>query len=484
MANERSDNDPLFMKLVTPEEIRVTLSRSDYGPYWMPMSAWGLAETTVHQAVNYGASLEEFEAKAWVAREAYRMAYLWERLGRTGFDTGDLADLCEPGRATQFWRWCLAPSYSDPTKVRYTPTEEYGKADRQVVTTLGKFLTKHYPQIGEGEIKRWASTYAGLSQPTELLFAETPDEVEDVYVNGPESCMSGGDDAFDSNEHPARIWGYCKDTAVAYVKAGGKITGRALVRKSKKLYIRMYPSDNPRLEAALRLAGYKHDSLGLEGVKVPYMEQRKGVLMPYVDGIGSASWDGGSTLTITGDGGISCTNTNGLCYPENDQGESCSNCGSRHDADEMGHSDYHEHDVCPSCSDHFTRAFVARGERDWISNDEVVHVPGVGDVHHDDDVFQRLGLVELEDGRVVREEHAVTLEDGTAVHIEDACFTVDEVWHLRADCVRAWTVEGDGWIHESDAVDVDGQLVCRRDEDEYRKQLLEQAGQQRLELAA
>jgi hypothetical protein len=428
MANERSETDPLFRKLTDPAEIYKTAFEG-CGFFSEPLVAWGVELNALEARMWQPEQFPDNDNVAWIYREAARMWRLWEQLPDSRIF--ELATcLYGYGDRLQFWKWCLAPSYSEPGKIRYTPSAEYGKADRQIVTTLGKFLTKHYSdRLSTQDIKAWADHWAGISKPVELQFANTPDEVEHVYTNGPDSCMSGDDW---SGEHPARIWGYCKHTRVAYITNDSEeIIGRCLVREDcdPKVYIRIYPEDNHRMKAALERAGYVRDRCGLRDLRVPAIpHRRRGFLMPYVDGIELASYDGGKYITLDDCGSLDVHSTSGYC--EDREEERCPRCSTPCSEDELHFSDYHEEHFCDSCSDDFVYARTANGE-DSIRLDETVRV-GNHYYLNDDDTRERYGLVELSDGEVVKSDDAVCLENDDWVNTNDAMPTPWDS-HIHSD---------------------------------------------------
>lgn len=435
MSSEHNDS-PLFRKLTDPKEIYEACVRG--GDYMTDIIyAWGWdGEFPMYADISRLSEdpprPDPMDDVAWLFRESKRASQQWRQL--SDFDLWALSVACEPKEPRKFYRWALAPSVSDRTKIRYTPSAEYGKADRQIVTTLGKFLTKHYKDVLSAEqIRHWANQWSAHTQPVELKFADTADEVEHVYVNGPQSCMSGSGD-FHSDEHPARLWGYCKHTRVAYAERNGKIVARTVVREDvePKIYVRIYPDYQTAFEEALQAAGYKHDFEGLEGLVVPAMRDGRGYLMPYVDGISTASEvSGGLRL---GCGPLSTHQTNGRTCEEEDDSWQCPECGAWHDSNEAEiYSDFTDTSFCSSCDENWVYARTHCGEshvrvddaaeykRRWYSTDRRTLA------HYD--------LVMLDDN-LYSTEDLVTLEDGDLCHMDDAVCTPWDTYLLASVAIE------------------------------------------------
>jgi len=195
-------------------------------------------------------------------------------------------------------------SRDDPSKIAYTPSERHGIEDRQVRMKPGKYLNKYFSSIlSNEEIANWAGRFAGENETNFLKFARTADEIERVYVDGPNSCMS--DKSFESSIHPARVYA-AGDLAVAYIERGGEITGRAVCWPEKKIHSTIYGDDN-RLKSALESAGYEKDSLC--GAKLLLIEEDHCIVCPYLDNGEQVEISG--NYLIIGDG-ISAQSTTGL----------------------------------------------------------------------------------------------------------------------------------------------------------------------------
>ena len=78
-------------------------------------------------------------------------------------------------------------SETDANRLAYTRDERSGVDNRQVVTTIGKYLTRHFPDMPDHVVRDYVArfTYDGdISITTNL------DEMVNAVIEGPSSCMS------------------------------------------------------------------------------------------------------------------------------------------------------------------------------------------------------------------------------------------------------------------------------------------------------
>lgn len=130
-------------------------------------------------------ALEQYGVQAWwVWREAWRMMQGdYKRL-----PSSIVAEICTiPGHF-------LHVSEADPHLVSYTPSEKHGREDRQVRTTLGRYLTRYQEQLGlsDTQLNRISREWSALSQAPNIVITNDEDEIVHIYRYGPSSCMSSG----------------------------------------------------------------------------------------------------------------------------------------------------------------------------------------------------------------------------------------------------------------------------------------------------
>lgn len=273
-------------------------------------------------------------------------------------------------------------SLKDPGKVSFTESADKGAIDRQSAPMApGRYLERYArsyrwddsdrskppegPAWFDGEEIRRLS--ALLVEPDAMKFATTADEIERVYVKGPNSCMSGTPDEYRSSVHPVRVYA-AGDLAVAYLMSGTAITARALCWPDKKVFGRPY-GDEHRLIVALEAQGYSKGEL--VGAKLLRIEDENGkVICPYIDRHNYVE-DDGKHLRISNHGRNAC-GTNGYL-----SGFECCSCGA--DVDEDDTHEWHGDILCESC--YCDRTFYCEGYDETCDRDEYFgHVEGVGNV--------------------------------------------------------------------------------------------------------
>jgi hypothetical protein len=231
-------------------------------------------------------------------------------------------------------------STEDGAKIAYTQDAAKGQGDIQTRVRPGKYLTQYYSEVFDAPtIARMAAEFSNqYGESNVLLFADTADEIERVYVDGPHSCMAKPARDFDSSIHPCRIYA-AGDLAVAYMVRKDEITARALVWPEKKIYGRIY-GDETRLLDLLDTADYREGSLN--GARMLRIPDSGGFVCPYIDGVMSAE-DSGEFLII-GDGDVCGSNQKGLSGSK----YTCEECSGSVDVDDCS-SDYDGNIYCQHC---------------------------------------------------------------------------------------------------------------------------------------
>lgn len=260
----------------------------------------------------------ELNGERWKERESVRFAY----------NLYDRAPSWFPS-VSKYSEHFAHISNDNPLFIAYTPDAEKGKADRQIKLKPGKYLKKFYSDYyDDNAIAELATRWAAEMTPPDLLIATTADEIERVYLEGPNSCMS-----YDLNRfteygtpfHPARAYAG-GDLQLGYIERDGRITARVLIWPDKKIAGRIY-GDKERMAKALKANGYISgpDTIGnyyFEGARISRYPVHTGFVMPYIDAHGAVR-DDGEFLILDRNGGISCqpttgtTNTQAYCVFQN-----------------------------------------------------------------------------------------------------------------------------------------------------------------------
>jgi hypothetical protein len=213
-----------------------------------------------------------------------------------------------------------------------------------------------------GRVKELAQEFLskyGDDAGFKLDFAATPDDIERVYLNGPDSCMSKQGSTYQGHEHPVRVYG-AGDLAIAYMTApdeGEGVIARVVCWPEKKVYGRVYPNDNTSLPRLLQAQGYAYDQEKLHGARLLKIdnENSPGYIMPYIDGCGSVT-DHGDYFTICGS--ISADSTNGLTS----DGEECPHCEECGDPEYFTYVRDADESWCASCVENNTFYCAHTGE--------------------------------------------------------------------------------------------------------------------------
>jgi hypothetical protein len=179
-------------------------------------------------------------------------------------------------------------SARDSSKIAYTESEELGTIDRVTITTPGRYLTKFYPEVDDNHRRR---LIAAVDPAGEIHYAFKPEEITEIYKNGPSSCMDARHN-FSAMEPYWPTYPYgAGDLAIAYTKnAEGRIQSRCLCWPEKKLFGRCY-GDIQRMQAAMKAEGYTeaytdgHFPSGAKLLKIEHPTKPGTYIMPYFDNI-------------------------------------------------------------------------------------------------------------------------------------------------------------------------------------------------------
>lgn len=368
-------------------------------------------------------------------------------------------------------------SDTDASRLAYTQDDRAAEADRQTLTTVGKYLKRHFPKILDHTIRDLVAKYATVSAYS--ISAELVDIVTAVQ-DGPSSCMQMDEDTVDEiGHHPYEAYKPAFGWAMAVRKDGHKINGRALVMQRKegehdiKYFVRTYrrstdecsrySGPDEELSQWLQAQGYAHRT-GWRNEKLGYIEhngRHEEFVAPYIDGnaqsvtIGSNSCDGmasGKYLAIGNGGDWECTNTDGTATESSRC--TCDDCGDRIDEDQSHSIGYHgETAVGSCCIDNYIHVHGRRGNEYYVAEDEAVECDGEW---YDRDYLGEHDIVQLNDGEYTSSDNAVYVEsEGDYYRNDDEDIVEDHNndWQLRDNCVELengdWALEDDAWCCES-----------------------------------
>ena len=353
-------------------------------------------------------------------------------------------------------------STTDYNRLAYTRDERAGIDDRQVITTIGKYLQRHF-DMPDHDIR---DAVALFTTNGSFEIRDTMDAIIQAVRTGPHSCMAADFQVMCADgvhRHPYQVYNPELGWSIAVRLNEGRIDGRALIYKDdgegNPYFVRSYKRDagggyshaDEALEAWLKARGINKHS-GWEGAVVARYVVCDGFLAPYIDGDAQYVRDNGDQLVITDDDDDTqeCTNTNGTS--NNTDRVECEDCGDHMDDDDsywVGR--WEDRRVCCSCCDNdYTYAYGANGNRFYIHNDDIIHADGE---YYDINYLHDNDIVELVDGDYAHLDNAVYVVSCDAYYRDDdsaICYAQDTSrYELVDDC---WMCEATNeWY--TDAVD-------------------------------
>ena len=365
--------------------------------------------------------------------------------------------VCRPHDWQQLLLEWPHPSVNDAARIAYTRDERAGIADKQTVTSVGKYLRRHWPDshtMPDHTIRDLVQRY-GTNSEYKLVY--TMAEMLHHLAEGPGSCMvwsrSGLRCSDGKTRHPYEVYNPKYGWHMAVGILNGETLSRALCMHNKetgdKYYVRTYlrasrdgeySQVDGGLENWLKDEGYVKKHAWQDGEKFSYHEADHTVLMPYLDGCDKTVAHGCATgenyLYMDSGGDYLCNQTNGLAQMDNDDDYfTCEECGDRTEEDDgywvTRSEDTH---VCSSCRDNnYTYVYGRRGNQYYVHSDYTVYC---NDEYYDEDYLDDNEIVLLENGDYESLDNAVEVS-GEWYHIDDEriCRTEDtDEYALTEDC--------------------------------------------------
>ena len=366
-------------------------------------------------------------------------------------------------------------SEGDRTRIAYTQNEAKGQKNIQTVTSVGKYLNRHF-DLPDHTIRDLVARHGSAAR---YQFVHTTAEMIYHLHRGPGSCMVWREDrgircSDGVNRHPYEAYDPKYGWHMAVRVEGDETVGRALCMTSptdnKKYYVRTYarPSSNGGysetdngMENWLTEQGYHKLNYWRDGERLAYHETSDYFLAPFLDGNEKrVTIDvGAKAIVVDSDGEYVCDQTGGC--PTDDSGDffDCEDCGDRTDDNDgywIGRGE--DTRVCESClNDNYTYAYGRRGNQYYVHNDNVVYVDSQSE-SYDEDYLDDNEIIELNNGEYAPLDEAVEI-NGDWFHVEDdrICRTEDTDEFLMAND-GCWQCEESGnWYTDSiDFVEVNG----------------------------
>ena len=367
---------------------------------------------------------------------------------------------------------------TDPTRLAYTRDERAGQADRQTVTTIGKYLARHFPALPAHIVRDIVAQYG--AQDCRII--TNLDDMIDYVQRGPGSCMRLPN--CDPRRHPYRVYTPELGWALAVRVNGGSVDGRALVWTNpddpdEKWFVRSYRRNDDGysytdegLESWLRGKGFEHvDSW--EGAYFAYVPGDPFVA-PYLDGdCKKVAWEANDSIVrIDEDGEYECNHQDGT--PDRPGQYTCEDCDDRVDEDEGSSVGYHgDRWVCNCCiSRNYVFAYGRGGHEYYVEESETVYL---NHSYYEAEYLEDNDIVELYNGDYANKDDCIYLEsrevyvpydggvwvelpDGTCEHVDDVVLLHDGDYALKVDAWQCY--ESGEWYldDEVDPVEIDGDL--------------------------
>lgn len=334
-------------------------------------------------------------------------------------------------------------SVDEPTMVAYTPSPEYGRADRQVRMKVGRYLQQFYGNVlTQEQIRSMANGVKGFT----FHMSKERSDFKQVYEDSSGdrghtgSCMAGSNigDVY-GDYHPAEVYA-SGDFAITWLTdhITNELVARAVLAYPDQPnngghFVRLYGDEACTLHTMLADKGYEKRNGYESGLRLLALtDDNDNYLMPYIDGnerdvsMMRGHWIIGS---CQGEHYHTASSTGGI-YPG---GAVCDHCGdhTNQDEDSMAYSDYHGIRIGECCIDEYTYCYSRHGDMDWIQNDNVVYCETDGEHYHDrcldaydivhctrEDAYRSMDeCVESPDGEYMSQDDAVRVElaDGEEV---------------------------------------------------------------------
>ena len=378
-----------------------------------------------------------------------------------------------------FFEWPHV-SEGDRARIAYTQSIDKGKRDLQTVTSVGKYLRRHFPAISDHDIRDLVSRYGSADT---YKFVSTTAEMIYHLHRGPGSCMVWGEnravrchDGVD--RHPYEAYNPKYGWHMAVRICGDDTVGRALCMTKPdghKYFVRTYArpangtngysqADNG-MENWLSDQGYSKHSSWDDGEKLAYHGAGDHFLAPYLDGgdkcVSVHSDEEEHWVMVDTDGDYICDQTGGVPTYEDEDCFDCEDCGDSTSDDDgywVGYND--DTHVCESCYENeYVYGYGRNGRQYSFSSGDAVYVDSQQEYYHTS-WLDANNIVELANGEYEHTDDAVEV-GGEWYHIDDEniCRTTDtDEFLLKDDGCWQCAESGDWYTDSVDYVEIDNTI--------------------------
>jgi hypothetical protein len=387
---------------------------------------------------------------------------------------------------------------SNTGKIAYTENEKKGVNDVQSVMKPGKYLRRVLKDKIENDqhLKEMVAEMIGSITPV-FHTTRLPKEAADVYMNGPSSCMSHGDERFHETidtegewRHPIEALFFedgSGDIELHYMTLNNRIAARALVNKNDDEYPSYYIADwagkNARILFSDYLSQFELDEGALRGCKIPRIELQNGALLcPYIDHGNQGVHEYDDEFLVIG-GPYEAHYEKG--YVRLEERRTCDACDENVPEDETTYIDYEDTLVCDDCLENYPEALNDYGNLERMSEGSAEYL-GFGHHHarygfYFDHVADDISQSTLNEAGLCRDINGDIRPIDDCTEVDDEWVPDDEISddtdapeisfrnisYVRIDsdvydvdeCV--WVEENSRWEHDDD-VDSDEYEITKR----------------------
>jgi len=355
-------------------------------------------------------------------------------------------------------------SIGDQTMIAFTRDDKSGDADRQVKTSIGKYLRRHFSLLQDHQIR----DITALHVVTGVKIVSTMAEMLHHLMRGPHSCMRS--DNF--NTHPYEVYDPALGWSMAVREHNGDTVARALVytdAEGNRAFVRSYnkPTDggyshsDTQLEAWMNNQGIAKQD-GWDGAKIKVIKIGGCIVGPYIDGADRDCKYSADEKTFTicdGEGEYRMENTNGFAEERNEYDNTCEDCGDGFD-DGDGYWVGYEEDtyICRSCCHNdYQYVYGRRGNQYYIRDRYSVEVNGE---YYDEDYLSDNEIVSDVDGEYCHLNDVIYIESEFEYYPDDderICYAEDTEQHeLRDNCWMC--THTDKWYTDgTECVEINGE---------------------------
>ena len=396
-------------------------------------------------------------------------------------------------------------SETDPNQLAYTRDEAAGKADRQTVTSVGKYIKRHWPALPDHILRDAAALYV----PDRIEYGTGIQFLIRGVEFGPRSCMQSGYGTIpfterdnrqlkswlgnpeDNDEprwgrHPYAVYVPEFGWGMAIRTSEGQVLGRCLTwtdpeDSSRKVFVRSYARNKGGdlaqsgsdhiIESWLKERGFEKRCGWPHGARFAKLDHpNSGYMMPYLDGSCeserrvSEGWDNERNVSYffrTSGGDYVCDNTDGSTSEDDEDMTCCEDCGeSVHQDDITSVGATGDRYVCQHCLDNDYTS--ARGVTRWGVETYYVHNSDAAPVYESWEDMRRgtdeymvdtcrvpNDLVEVDDrGCYAEIDNLVLCTDGEYRFNDDP--NVVELAEECPDTGESYANKGDAWKDGND----------------------------------